>query len=161
MSDRNEDGDGRSDSILSRLKLHQKNNGAQDLSTIIKEDPSGFSYQISLRESEERRFGDIEIKIIIFKKDAPRAGHSHSSPEYLFVVRGSVILRTRSQGKSGTEKELKLGRLEQAYIPGGVPHLITGVEDGSEVLAIRSLKTQIHPDEEYKKMVEDYLKANR
>jgi quercetin dioxygenase-like cupin family protein len=160
MSDRNDDEDSRSGSILSRLKLHQKNNDAQDLNPVIKEDPSGFSYQISIRESEERRFGDIEIKIINFKKDAPRAGHSHSSPEYLFVVRGSVLLRTRSQGKSGIEKELKLGKLEQAYIPGGVPHLIIGIEDGSEVLAIRSLKAQIHPDEEYKKMVDDYLRAN-
>lgn len=161
MSNRNEDEHNLSESLLSRLKLNQKNNGAQDLNLRIKDDPTGVSYQISIRESDERKFGDMEIKIINFKKGAPRAGHYHSSPEFLFVVRGSVLLKTKSQGKSDSEKELKLGRLEQAYIPGDVPHLIIGIEDGSEVLAIRSLKTQIHPDEEYKKTVEDYLKANR
>jgi quercetin dioxygenase-like cupin family protein len=161
MSNRNEDEYDRSESLLSKLKLSQKNNSAQDLNLIIKDDPTGVSYQISIHVSDERRFGDMEIKIINFKKDAPRAGHYHSSPEYLFVVRGSVLLKTKSQGKSDSEKELKLGTLEQAYIPGDVPHLIIGIEEGSEVLAIRSLKTQIQPDEEYKKTVEDYLRSNR
>jgi len=159
MSDRNDDAQSRSENLLNKLKLHQKNNEAQDLNLSIKEDPTGVSYRISIRESDEKIFGDMEIKIIIFKKDAQRAGHYHSSPEYLFVVHGSVLLKTKSLGKPESEKELKLGRLEQAYIPGDVSHLIVGIEDGSEVLAIRSLKSQIHPDDDYKKMVENYLKA--
>jgi quercetin dioxygenase-like cupin family protein len=159
MSERNEDEHIRNEDLLSKLKLSPKNNGVHDLNLIIKNDPSGASYQISIRETDERKFGDMEIKIINFKKDAPRAGHYHSSPEYLFVVRGSILLKTKSQGKSDDKEELKLGRLEQAYIPGDVPHLLIGIEDDSEVLAIRSLKTQIHPDDEFKKTVENYLKA--
>jgi len=161
MSNRHEDEYGQNESLLSRLRLNQKNNGLQDLNLIVKEDSTGSSYQISIRESDERKFGDMEIKIINFKKDALRAGHHHSSPEYLFVVRGSVILKTKTIGKPGSEKEQKLGRLEQAYIPADVSHLIKCLEDGSEVLAIRSLKSQIHPDTEYMKIIVDYLSENR
>lgn len=78
--------------------------------------------------------GGLAIHLMIFEKTGDvNIGHSHIYSHHSFVGRGRVLVE--SNGKS-----VEVGECELIFIPAGIVHVLTALEDNTSVMCLHAVK---------------------
>jgi quercetin dioxygenase-like cupin family protein len=77
--------------------------------------------------------GGLAIHLMIFEKSGDiNIGHSHIYNHHSFVSRGRVLVE--SNGKT-----VEVGECELIFIPAGITHTLTALEDTTYVMCLHSV----------------------
>lgn len=78
--------------------------------------------------------GGLAIHLMLFEKAGDvNLGHSHTYSHHSFVGRGRVLVE--SNGKS-----VEVGECELIFIPAGIEHTLTALEDNTSVMCLHAVK---------------------
>ena len=78
--------------------------------------------------------GGLAIHLMIFEKSGDvNLGHSHIYSHHSFVGRGRVLVESNGKG-------VEVGECELIFIPAGIEHTLTALEDNTSVMCLHAVK---------------------